>query len=217
MQFARNKKNPGKGGSRQQPPTPLPASQPVAGVMSQAEVVLSVFPGTGERMRRLWERALPEGVTVCVLEEPDPRRALAEAVANLEVADRFIFVGANTFPTHSISLEELRMPLVYVRKDGSRSYCHALPTTMDKAAVVEIVTDESFDDVSDEAMFESLVPEGKLPIEVGFSFGNFVTPVLRGNPCEHVVIEAFLRKKYIHASSEGWQAIEALIDKFLSE
>ena len=56
---------------------------------------------------------------------------------------------------------------------------------------------------------------GKLLMEVSFSFGNFITPVLRANPCENVVIEAFLRKFFVAASPEGFAAIAALAEKFL--
>ena len=49
------------------------------------------------------------------------------------------------------------------------------------------------------------------PVRVGYTFGNFVTPVLRANPCENIVLEGFLRRKFIAASPEGFSAIETMI------
>ena len=53
------------------------------------------------------------------------------------------------------------------------------------------------------------------PIEVGFTFGNFITPVTRANPCEHGVMEALVRKRFMSASAEGYKAISSLIEKTL--
>ena len=53
------------------------------------------------------------------------------------------------------------------------------------------------------------------PIEAGFRFGNIVTPVYRANPCEHLVIEAFVRKKFVFATPKGYAAITHLIDQYL--
>ena len=52
-------------------------------------------------------------------------------------------------------------------------------------------------------------------MEVSFGFGNFITPVLRGTPCEHVVIEAFVRKFFVSASEVGFKAIEPLIKQLI--
>ncbi len=42
-----------------------------------------------------------------------------------------------------------------------------------------------------------------------------MTPVYRANPCENLVIEAFVRKKFVTASPEGYKAIARLVDQYL--
>ena len=74
------------------------------------------------------------------------------------------------------------------------------------------------EEVPDEVFAEKVVKAtGSVPVEAGMAFGNIVTQVLRGDPCQHSVIEAFIRKKYVATSPEGWKAIEPLVQKLLSE
>ena len=48
-------------------------------------------------------------------------------------------------------------------------------------------------------------------LEVGISFGNYISPVTRGTPCGNKVIEALMRKKFLSANKVGFEAITSEI------
>ena len=48
-------------------------------------------------------------------------------------------------------------------------------------------------------------------LEVGISFGNYISPVTRGTPCGNKVIEAMMRKKFLSANKVGFEAITSEI------
>ena len=41
--------------------------------------------------------------------------------------------------------------------------------------------------------------------------------MLRANPCEHIVIEALIRKRFLYVSPAGWPAVTGLVKKLLKE
>lgn len=196
----------------------------------KVNIVIFAYPGTEEKMAALWKKALPAGLNLLVLpagqaisgETPvesvaEEINSLAEAaIADNRIDDNFVLVPANTFPTHRIDPVELELPVVYVDKVGKETFAHRLPQLCNKAELTELLAEREFWNPEDFAK-KALERRGTLPVKVGMSFGNFVTNVLRANPCEHQVIEAFLRKKYISCNSEGWKGIEKIVDQFLAE
>ncbi len=186
----------------------------------KVSLVVCAYPGTEEKMRALWERALAKTghafKVVTVQPEASGLNVVLPAIlADTEIADVFVCVPANTFPTSDIMVEELRLPVVYVRKDGKRAYHHRLPKLFSKDSVAELLSGPEMDD---EALARKCASLLSRPVEVGHSFGNFVTQVLRGNPCEHEVIKAMLPdhgRKYVAVTYQGWQAVEHLVDEFL--
>lgn len=182
-------------------------------------LVIMAFPGSEEVMRKLWERALGSDTgNLSILIRTADGASLPQLAAQLlsddEVADEFILVPANTFPTRHIERAELRVPVMYVRKDGTQEFDHRLPKLMTKELVTEILSQG----VEDPEAFASAVinAAGSLPVKVGMSFGNFVTQVLRGDPCQNLIIEALISKKYLAVNEAGWPAVEEVAQKLLT-
>ena len=74
------------------------------------------------------------------------------------------------------------------------------------------------DQLDDEAFVKAYVENNNgRPLEVAHGFGNFYTKVLRANPCENLVIEALIRKRFLYVGPAGWTAVEHLIRKLLKK
>lgn len=194
----------------------------VAAPETRVSLVVCAYLGTEDKMRTLWQRALPDSYAfkiVPVEGDVDMRSVLTVLLADDGVAESFVCVPANTFPTSPIQPEELLLPVVYVDKRGRRQYAHRLPKSFDKKSLTELYSSSSYYDLDEEGFLKaaSALVQSR-PVEVGHSFGNFVTMVLRGTPCEHEVIAGLLPtsgRKYIAASYPGWHAIEHIIDDYL--
>lgn len=181
----------------------------------QAAVVVLAYKGTEEQVKRVWEKMtrLPM-VVLAYSDEEKLQDVLAKIVADESIADDFIFVPANVIPCKPVNLEELSVPYVYTTSRGGRIYNSRVPMAFGKSKLVELL---AASDAKDDEEFIR-VYYGRYrhyPIEVGFTFGNFITPVTRANPCEHGVMEALVRKRFISASAEGYKAISSLIEKTL--
>lgn len=181
----------------------------------QAAVVVLAYKGTEEQVKRVWEKM--SGLPMAVLAYSDEEKlqgVLAKIVADESIADDFIFVPANVIPVKPVNLEDLSVPYVYTTSRGERIYNSRVPMAFGKSKLVELL---AASDAKDDEEFIR-VYYGRYrhyPIEVGFTFGNFITPVTRANPCEHGVMEALVRKRFISASAEGYKAISSLIEKTL--
>lgn len=181
----------------------------------QAAVVVLAYKGTEEQVKRVWEKMA--GLPMAVLAYSDEERlqdVLAKIVADESIADGFIFVPANVIPCKPVDLEELFVPYVYTTSRGERIYNSRVPMFFGKSKLVELLASSDVKD--DEEFIRSYYGRYRhYPVEVGFTFGNFITPVTRANPCEHGVMEALVRKRFISASAEGYKAISSLIEKTL--
>lgn len=192
----------------------IETAAPEAPVEKKYDVVVCAYPGTETLMTRLWDR-FHEGRHLVVTDTgAQLPEILAECLADNRIADQFTILPANIIPCTEITDELLKGNYVYVTRNGERQAASRVPMTFDKERlVVWLAADDSETDTAE--AFLKRYNAGKLLMEVSFSFGNFITPVLRANPCENVVIEAFLRKFFVAASPEGFAAIAALAEKFL--
>lgn len=182
----------------------------------QATVVVLAYKGTEEQVKRVWERmaAVLPMVVLAYSDEEKLQDVLAKIVADESIADDFIFVPANVIPCKPVNLEELSVPYVYTTSRGERIYNSRVPMAFGKSKLVDLLA--SLDAKDDEEFIRVYYGHYRhYPIEVGFTFGNFITPVTRANPCEHGVMEALVRKRFISASAEGYKAISSLIEKTL--
>lgn len=177
-------------------------------------LVVCAYPGTGEQLAKVWLKMTGEEPLVIIVQrDASLTDTLAETVANPEIADTFILVPANCVPCAPISFDGLKGPFVFVDVAGSRHYSDRLPVFFSKEALVEVLSEDLKDD---ESLMKAYYKQNlNRPIEGGFRFGNLVTPVYRANPCENLVIEAFVRKKFVTASPEGYKAIAHLVDEYL--
>ena len=181
----------------------------------QAAVVVLAYKGTEEQVKRVWEKmAVLPMVVLAYSDEEKLQDVLAKIVADESIADDFIFVPANVIPCKPVNLEELSVPYVYTTSRGERIYNSRVPMAFGKLKLVELLASSDVKD--DEEFIRSYYGRYRhYPVEVGFTFGNFITPVTRANPCEHGVMEALVRKRFISASAEGYKAISSLIEKTL--
>ena len=182
----------------------------------QATVVVLAYKGTEEQVKRVWERmaAVLPMVVLAYSDEEKLQDVLAKIVADESIADDFIFVPANVIPCKPVNLVDLSVPYVYTTSRGERIYNSRVPMAFGKSKLVDLLA--SLDAKDDEEFIRVYYGHYRhYPIEVGFTFGNFITPVTRANPCEHGVMEALIRKRFISASAEGYKAISSLIEKTL--
>lgn len=179
-------------------------------------VIVLAHPGTEMLVKRIWEKHLPHPVDVLTFpEEASLKELLADIIAAPEFEDRFVLVPANLIPVAPVSLEDLMVARVDVNKDQKR-FWGRVPVFFSKDALVNFLPEnEELDD--NDFVREFLKAANVRPAEVAHSFGNFYTKVLRGNPCENVVIEALVRKRFIYANPVGWSAITGLLEKTLAE
>lgn len=223
MKAAKNQGTGMPAGTGNAVPAAAPASGPeTAPVREPAETMLHriavcAYEGTEEQLEKVWEKMTGETpVIIPAAPDADIRELLAEVIAIPHVADDFVLVPANCVPCAPVSFAELAVPTVYVDRAGTRRYCSGLPVPFSKELIVGALPGDGTEPgTAEEFMKDYFKKNLHRPVDVGFSFGNYVTPVLRGNPCEHIVIEAFVRKKFVTASPEGYRAIAGLIDRYL--
>lgn len=190
-----------------------PALEQKTNKVPSEQIIIGAHPGAEDLVKQIWERHLVYGSFRVVTIDPNhPVASLAAIAADGTVAEEFVFVPAGTFPCASVSRRELYTPLVYVGKNGARRYAHRLPQCFFKSFVTGYLIEHPEADMETLCRLQQELA-GIRPVEVGFSFGNYVCPVLRGNPCEHKVLEAFVSKKFVTTTPEGWNAIAHLVKK----
>lgn len=182
----------------------------------EISVIVLAHPGTEMLVKRIWEKHLLHPVDVLTFpEEASLKELLADIIAAPEFEDKFVLIPANLVPVAPVSLEDLMVARVDVNKDQKR-FWGRVPVFFSKDALVDFLPEnEELDD--NDFVQEFLKAANVRPAEVAHSFGNFYTKVLRGNPCENVVIEALVRKRFLYANPVGWSAITGLLEKTLAE
>lgn len=197
------------------------ASEPQEG--EPVGLVVCAYPGTESLLRSVWGDKCKEPFVVVTTEESylsDVRNLLADLIANEAIADDFVLVLPNTVPCAAVSESELKLSTVYVDKTGKKAYLSRLPMSFNKEALVDALANPDNDPSAktSEAFIQDYAKKHWLrPVEVSHNFGNYVTMVLRGNPCENVVIEGFVLRKFICANEVGFSAIKGLIEQHLAK
>lgn len=187
------------------------AGNPVSG---GTNLVVCAYEGTDGQLSKVWEKMTGvKPVVITVEPDADIRDILAGIIADNNVADDFILAPANCVPCAKISIVELATPLVFLDVQGNKVYGERLPKPFSKEKLVEMLPAQ--DQTAEEFLKDYFKKNLHRPVEAGFRFGNIVTPVYRANPCEHLVIEAFVRKKFVFATPQGYAAITHLIDQYL--
>lgn len=193
------------------------------------DIVVCAYPGTEEKMSALWKRALGDKKFLVILAGPavsgetpvesgaEEITALAERlVARNDVDDVFVLVPPNTFPTRKLRQQDFAPAVVYVDAKGDRKFAHRLPQSYSKDVLTTLLAEKEFWNPEEFAK-RSILACGHFPLEVGMSFGNYVTNVLRATPCENKVIEAVIKKLFISCNIDGWKGVEGIVDKILAD
>ena len=185
-------------------------------------VVVCAYAGTEDLVRKVWEKMSDEPVHILVVPEGevDMRNIATEMIADSTISDTFVVVKPNTIPCSRISLAELNVPVVYVDKAGKEHYSHRLPMPFDKNILVDVFgsADYPANDVDDEAFLRLYAEHAQYrPMQVSHYFGNYVTVVLRGNPCPAVIAEGIARRKFLSANAVGFKAAEKFVEALLSK
>lgn len=186
-------------------------------------VVVMCHPGTLDLMKRIWEERLQNTALIFIeLDESTEGllNQLGRALAHKEITPTFVLAPANLIPCSEITLDDLQIPVVYVTKDGKRVYDAVVPMTFDVEKAQKLIEEMVIADTYSAEEFVRLNEDfarayaerhRTRALEVGISFGNYVSPVTRGTPCGNKVIEALMRKKFLSANKVGFEAIESEI------
>lgn len=188
-------------------------------------IVVGIYPGAADIVEKIYKN-VPEDVTVVFTESSDTNlgsflQLVTEALADPAIPEEFIAVPCGCVPCGGVDLDAMRLTTVYVNKNGKKKYDSGLPMVIRKSSAIEVLEklevlydDSTRPDVLSEAFAEMYVKEHRpRPTVVSFLHGNYVTPVNRANPCEHVVIEALVQKKFITSNPEGFKAIIPVLEQ----
>lgn len=210
---------------------PQPTEQPITGTdeptlveqeQPKYSVVVCAYTGTEDLVRKVWEQMTDEPVVIFSVDDGDydVRMIATQIIAASDVEDNFVLVMPNTVPCSRISKAELMLPVVYVDKAGKEHYAHRLPMAFSKSNLVELYNspDYSADEEGDEQFMRDYAERFYTrPVHVSHNFGNYVTLVMRGNPCNAVVAEGIRRRKFICANAVGFEAIKTFIEALLAK
>jgi len=177
-------------------------------------LVILAHPGTEDLVQRIWKKFYDLPFIVIATQEADSVPALLESLMANEAVDRiFVVVPANLVPCAPVRWSELQTPRADDQGHDRISFWGRVPVRFDKEFLADFLPLN--DGLTDEAFVKSYVCNAARPELVSHSYGNFYTKVLRATPCESVVIEGLVRKRFIYASPAGWNAITDLLVKAL--
>lgn len=200
-------------------PVPAEVLAPQTVVIGRT-VVVAVYEGALETMKRFFA-SVPDGVDVKFIQLQDNETTLlhqlALALSDESVPKEFVLVPAGTIPCGGVDMDALVLSTVYEDRAGKRHYDSGLPLFVrkdDALAVMEEVAEINGDAAASEEFAKRYIEACRpRPVVVSFNFGNYVTPVKRANPCEHVIIEALVRKKFLTSTPEGFRAMVPVLEK----
>jgi hypothetical protein len=191
--------------------TETSAATPSAEAAVDRSVVVLAFPGSEQTLEKIWPKYCQEDLHIrTAVEGERVSETLAELIADITVASDFVLVPANFFPVRPVSWEELVIPTEDVSGAGV-SVWGRTPVRFDKDALVDLLS-EAQEDLPDEEfvkLYQKRTLSG-IRYQVAHDFGNYYTKVLRADPCEHALMEGFVRKHFIYSSAKGWPAVNAL-------
>lgn len=196
-----------------------PAAEPEAPAEEAAvpiRMIILAYPGTESLMSRVWAKNIDAPFRIIPFEDGDSLISILEDVVAMNDVDRvFAVAPANLVPCAPISWDELQLPRVDVLQQNNVLYWGRVPVCFDKELLVDNLPVE--DELDNESFVRAYVKSfyAGRPEQVSHSFGNYFVKVLRGTPCESVVIEGLMHKRYLYANAVGWAAVADLIEKAL--
>lgn len=183
-----------------------PISQPAR------TVVVLAYAGTEDHMRAVWELNCCERIVVKTYREQSLIELLEDIIADNEIGNEFVLIPANLIPVTRTSFNLLTIPYAdcYAK---TISFWGRVPVAFSKEDLAVFLPEN--DQLSPEEFVRKYIKDARdeRALIVSHEFGNFFTKVLRANPCENVVIEAFITKRFVYANEQGWPAVEAILKK----
>ena len=167
-------------------------------MFDNVKIVVLAHPGSEPLVRDIWEHFCDTPVVVWTNMFSSLKEALEAAMADNEIDSEFVLVPANLVPVSKVLPGEFQTPLVDVSGQNSTRYWGRVPVLMYKEQLVDFLPDN--DSLEDNEFVKAYLKANK---------------VIRGNPCENVVIEALVRKRFLYVSQAGWPAIKHLLKKLL--
>ncbi len=179
---------------------------------SARTVVVLAYAGTEGHMRAVWELNCCERIVVKTYREQSLIELLEDIIADNEIGNEFVLVPANLIPVTRTSFNLLTIPYAdcYAK---TISFWGRVPVAFSKEDLAVFLPEN--DQLSPEEFVRKYIKDARdeRALMVSHEFGNFYTKVLRANPCENVIIEAFINKRFIYANKQGWQPVVALYEK----
>lgn len=190
-------------------PEPEPEKEPL-------HLVVLAYPGTEDLVRRVWEKFYDLPVRIVTFQESDSLVSLLESVMAMEdVARVFAVIPGNLVPLAPVRWSELQTLRADDLGNGRLSLWGRVPVCFDKEALAEFLPDhDNFDGEAFVQQYFSVFAHTR-PELVSHSYGNYLIKVLRANPCESVVIEGLLHKRFLYANAVGWEAVSDLVENLL--
>lgn len=180
--------------------------------VAERTVVVLAFDGTEEQMLKIWERNCGEKIIVKSFNGQSLKELLEDIIADNEIGNEFVLVPANLIPVTRTSFNLLTIPYAdcYAK---TISFWGRVPVAFSKEDLAVFLPEN--DQLSPEEFVRKYIKDARdeRALIVSHEFGNFFTKVLRANPCENVVIEAFITKRFVYANEQGWPAVEAILKK----
>lgn len=174
-------------------------------------VVVLAFPGTVDGVRAVWMKFCSEDLHF--REVPSDEKlidTLAEVIADNSVAADFVLIPSNLIPVRPVSWEELSIPTEDVSSAGVKVWGRT-PVRFDKDVLASLLPELPNTGEGEEFVreYQKRTVAG-LRHQVAHDFGNYYTKVLRSEPCEHALMEGFVRKHFIYSSAAGWPAVRQM-------
>lgn len=180
--------------------------------VAERTVVVLAFDGTEEQMLKIWERNCGEKIIVKSFNGQSLKELLEDIIADNEISNEFALIPANLIPVMRTRYSVLAGP--YVDCYGKQfSWWGRVPVLFTKETLAVFLPEN--DQLPEDDFVKKYIKDVRTEraLIVSHEFGNFYTKVLRANPCENVIIEAFINKRFIYANKQGWQPVVALYEK----
>ncbi len=202
-----------------------PNNNPAAPQNSSDEKLVIVVCGSEKSLPLLtkgWERKASFARIVPMNVEGKTFSEIVDALlSDDDLPDDFVFVPENCFPTHRVTIADLYAYRVRcIRKcthtdDLVKVNETGLPMRFQSEVALDALAKLKEGYLEEEFLeeYNALAHAGELPDEIGMTFGNTVSYVVRQPKCSLLVLEAFAKKKFICPNHEGFPFIEKQLAK----
>lgn len=203
----------------------LPKNDPAASQDTSDERLVIVVCGSKESLPLLttgWEQKASFARIVPMNVDGKTFPEVVDALLiDDNLPDDFVLVPENCFPTHRVTIADLyayRVRCIQKRSDTSdlvKVNETRLPMLFRSKVALDATAKLEEEYLEEEFLkeYNALAHVGELPDEIGMTFGNIVSYVVKQPSCSVLVFEAFAKKKFICPTREGFPFIEQQLAK----